>query len=67
MTSVLISAGPPEAVSVQQRRRGARGPASCVLLGVGTGTWAEPLVDPPVHLPGSQAMIEGVLEAKVYC
>lgn len=42
MTSVLISAGPPEAVRVQERRRGARGPACCVLLGVGTGTRAEP-------------------------
>ena len=53
MTSVLISAGSPEAVSVQEGRRGARGPVFCILLGVGTGTWAEPPRGPS-HPPAQQ-------------
>lgn len=53
VTSVLISAGSPEAVSVQEGRRGARGPVFCILLGVGTGTWAEPPRGPS-HPPAQQ-------------
>ena len=67
MTSVLISAGSPEQSA---SRRGAVGPvglcsAFCLALGQAPGL--SPLVDPPIHLPSSQAEIEGLSEARVYC
>lgn len=39
--------------------------AFCLALGQAPGL--SPLMDPPVHMPSSQAVIAGVLEAKVYC
>ena len=39
--------------------------AFCLALGQAPGL--SPLVDPPIHLPSSQAEIEGLSEARVYC
>ena len=60
----------PALLRQSESRRGAVGhvglrAAFCLALGQAPGL--SPLMDPPVHMPSSQAVIAGILEAKVYC
>lgn len=62
-----LAPGPPEVASVQGGTVGSVGLCSVFCLVLGQAPGLSPLMDPPVHLPSSQAEMEGVLEARVYC